>query len=549
MTNLSKLEKVRLRRLQGKAHIENDLTSSEITPPPEADKMPTVSESIETFYQNKEVLSKLYPERIAEFERLVSNHKNTLKFLEFEKVYRLISSLESKGYEINSEDAERVFYYVTNNPKDNDNDEYLDSLIQSLNLTKPNRIKPSNKSFKSKNIESSPNHSTCIDILTLLIKPQEFTNKEDFVEITQNHNNKKINAYTTLTIPKPENIDIGDTTFTVLKCFDWKDRKILRLIFTEAVHHEGKFPISLKWVLKQIGELETGGKSLNEKLEDLRKRFLKYRAVSIRWRYIAGKKIDKGNISGGDLFIIQTSDFFERKSKNSFDIELNIRLGDWFDTNKNLIKEFTRIPKKLITINTHRHWLSYAIGEKICVLLRINKEKILNTKSTYRVPIKLSVKSLLDEILTESEIKEALEDNLKSSRLKLKILDETEFLESYLNWQFQWIGLTDNQNFNDFYNTVSFNCMVDPELESEILGEKNVKAIKPKSSKVPLTIEGDLVKELRKYLKMTQIIFGKSIGYEQSYISKIERNTELASEDFIKSLYKKYTQEIVKIQK
>lgn len=117
---------------------------------------------------------------------------------------------------------------------------------------------------------------------------------------------------------------------------------------------------------------------------------------------------------GGNIFIVQTKNFYDRKKgENIFDIETEISFGDWFEINRNLIKEFTRIPKKLLSINTTYHWRAFAIGEKICVLMRINKDNILNSDSKYRVAIKLSIKCLLDKIINPLELKQCLEDSKK----------------------------------------------------------------------------------------------------------------------------------------
>lgn len=75
---------------------------------------------------------------------------------------------------------------------------------------------------------------------------------------------------------------------------------------------------------------------------------------------------------------------------------------------------------------------------------------------------------------------------------------------------------------------VSFICHVDPELESQILGEKQIKQIKPKP-KLPLTIEGNLVKTLRKNLQMTQQTFAKYMGYSRTLINKIERGSKTSA--------------------
>lgn len=346
------------------------------------------------------------------------------------------------------------------------------------------RIKPSNKAFKIKQIEATPNHSTCLDILSLIIKPQEFSDKANFSDMQINHKSKRFNAYTALKVPLPETVEINDINLTLVKCFDWKDRKILRLIFTEALHHQGEFALSFRWILEKLGELKTGGKTLEEKLEDLRSRFLKYRSVSIRWKYKLGKKIEANSITGGNIFIIQTTDFYDSKrGGNSYDIQTNISLGNWFEINRNLIREFTRIPQKLLSINTTYHWRAFAIGEKICVLMRTNKEKILHSNSAYQVPIKLSMKCLLNEIINPLELKQCLEDSKKGYDFKDSFIKETQYLEKKLGWKFNWIGLTENQSLNDFYNSVSFIAYVDSELESAILGEKLItEIVTPKSN-------------------------------------------------------------------
>lgn len=439
----------------------------------------------------------------------------------------------------------------------------ISSILKDINRIFPElkfnkvkqRVKPNNLAFKSQPIEATPNHSTCIDILNSLIKPFEFTdnsNVSKFKRVEHNNKRNKFETYTEVAIPKPEKIDIYDKTFYVIKGYDWKDRKILRLIITEALKHNGKFNLSFKWVLEMIGELNTGGSTLEEKLNDLTNRFIKYRSTLIKWIYKLTNKIDaNSSIYGGNIFLFNFEGLLNvYRGSNISDIHLNnAYLGQWFEVNRNLIKQFTRIPKELLLINTSHHWLSYAIFEKICVLLRTQKEGILKSRSAFGVPIKLKVKTLLDEILNPEELNEALADSRKGYRLKNRILDETKYLESEFKWGFNWIGLTDNLSFNEFYNKVSFEAVTNSDLECAILGEKVIKQIDSTPSKLPLTIEGDIVKTLRKNLKMTQETFAKYIGYSRTLISKIERGSESASPEFIKNLYQKYALEIEKIKK
>ena len=424
---------------------------------------------------------------------------------------------------------------------------------------KPKKGKPSNKAYKLKNIESSPNHSTALDILSLVIKPQEFSDKSDFYAYQVNHKGKKFNSYTRLEIPTTETIgtetiDIGEATLTVVKCFDWKDRKILRLLFTEALQHRGEFSISGKWILKMIGDDRSSVRvnrkrlSAKEKLEDLRRRLIKYDSVRIHWSYNLGKN-KFSNIPDGtpleiDFKILKVNDLAITKDGRGNDLITTISLGSWFSLNRNFLQEFTRIPKNLFNIDTSKNWRAFALGEKICVLTRINKEKILKNHSPYRVPIKLKIKTLLDDILNPLELKLALQNAVKGTRLKQRIIEDTEYLSNLLNWRFDWHGLKGGDNFNTFYNSASFTVILDGELEAEILGEKIVKPIKIKSSQIPVTIDGYLVKALRKKLGLTQSVFAKYLGYDRTYISKIERGSEIASPEFTKNIYKKYAEHI-----
>ncbi|BAQ64597.1 hypothetical protein [Geminocystis sp. NIES-3709] len=421
-------------------------------------------------------------------------------------------------YELVLNSLAPINYLIQPIPLDN-----LNSILEGIKRVFPEfiipkfkskkRVKPSNKAFKEKHIEPTPNHSTCIDILTLLIKSFQFTDNSNISEFNRvNHSNKKnkFDAYTELAIPKPENIEIGDKTFYIIKGFDWKDIKILRLIFTEALKHNGKFDISFRYVLEIIGELKNGGNTLKEKFEDLKKRFIKYRSTLIKWKYILGKKILGDHISGEDIFLLNFEKFYDVSRGNTlYDIGVaNVNLGDYFEINRSLIKQFTRIPKELLLINTSHHWLSFAIAEKICVLLRTQKEHILKSRSAYGVPVKLKVKSLLDDVLTPEELKGALDDSRKGHKLKNKILGEIKYLELNLKWQFNWIGLTDNISFNDFYNNVSFETITDSELECAILGEKLITEVVTPKVKSNVTIN-DLIKALETHAHTRKVSIRK----------------------------------------
>lgn len=420
--------------------------------------------------------------------------------------------------------------------------------------------KPSNQSFKVKNYELSPNSPQSNDILSSIIKPHLWTEETGSLQYVKEHKDR---GYSQLSLFKTDStgdfIPIDNYSVeSILSAFDWKDRKILRLLMTEAIQHGGMFQVSGKWILKLIGDerssVMTNGKRLSakEKLADLEQRLLRYDQIRYQWSYKVGKKEFKALPDGfpleAKLKIFNVNSTIIVKDGKGYDLIAEIIPGSWFEFNQNFLQEYTRIPEQLLKIDTTKNSRAYAIGERICVLFRINKEKFLRSGKNYQSGLTVKIKSLLDEILAPEEINNALINSCKGTRLKQGIIKDTEYLTKQLNWQFKWEGVSEGDNFNNFYNCASFTVILNDELEAGILGEKIIKPRKTKSSEITLTIDGELVKKLRKKLKLTQAEFAKVIKYSRPHISKIESGSEIPSKEFCNTLREKYYQEISKLQ-
>ena len=423
---------------------------------------------------------------------------------------------------------------------------------------KPKRRKPNNKSYKLKDNELSPNSPQSNDVLSAIVKPHQWTDENDSIEYFKEHKNNK--GYSRLSIFKPNKanyqINPENPLETIIDNFDWKDRKILRVLMTEAIQHKGQpFTVSGKWLLKLIGDnrnVRVNGKRLTskEKLEDLLNRFKRYDSIWYFWKCTVGKKefakLPDGHPLQMQLKVFNIDKIFLTKEGKGYDLTAEISPGSWFEFNQKVLQQYTRIPKKLLTIDTTKNWRAYALGERICVLYRFNKERFLKSSKGYQNPVTINIKTLLDEIIPPEEIDYALSNSCKGTRLKQAIIKDTVFLNKLLGWQFEWRFNGEGEGFNSFYNSAAFKVILDPELEAEILGEKVIKKI---TNKTPLFIEGELIRNLRKKLKLTQAKFAEVLGYSRTYITKIEKGDKQVSEDFIKVICKHYKQELEELQK
>jgi DNA-binding transcriptional regulator YiaG len=439
----------------------------------------------------------------------------------------------------------------------------VSKFIKSVNINfpefpikiKPRKI-PKNKLYKTNNNELSPNSPQSYDILSSLIRPYEWVDEENRITYVKEHKN---NGYSQLSIFN-ENSNNQDIRKNILTNFDWKDRKILRVLMGEAIKEKGAFHLSLKWLLTLIGDNRTStrvnGKRLTtlEKLEDLRTRLKRYDSIWYFWRYTLGKKefskLPDGTPIAADLKIFNVKSIIVTKKGKGSDFIAEIEPGSWFDFNQNILQEYTRIPKKLLSIDTKEHWLAFAIGERICILFRNNKEKFIkSTKGYENGQLVITIESLLNEILNPEELKLARNTPYKGTRLKQAILKNIDYLSQELNWTFKWRFRAENENFETFYKSASFTVKLDCELEADILGEKIVKQPKNLKSTSTFWITGETIKALRKKLGITQKNFATRLGYSRSQIAKIEADIEVPSEEFVKILFLHYKQELKDLQK
>ncbi len=431
--------------------------------------------------------------------------------------------------------------------------ENLNRVFPEFKIPKRKRVKASNKAYKLNNNEWSPNSPQSNDILSNIIKPYLWTSESDRLQcLTKYKKKSKDIGYSQLSLFRTDST--GDlvpsedySAETILEGFDLRDRKILRLLMIEAVHHKGEsFPISGKWLLKLIGDdrssVMVNGNRLNslEKLEDLERRLWRYELIRFQWSYTVGKQefnnLPDGFPVKGTFKIFGLNDVAIFKQGRGYELSAVITPSSWFDFNQKKLQQFTKIPKQLLAIDIYKYPRAYLIGERICELFRINKEKINKSGSNYQSPLTITIKNLLDEIISPIDLEKALTDSRKGYRLKERIKEDTKYLSELLNWRFNWRGDKEGDNFNSFYNSASFTVILDCELEAEILGEK---VIERKRVKAPLYLDGEQLLALRKKLKLTQDTFGKALGYTKSYISKIERGHD-PSQEFIKVLYQHY---------
>lgn len=422
------------------------------------------------------------------------------------------------------------------------------------------RVKPKNKAYKLNNNEWTPNSPQSNDILSSIIKPNLWTEDNNKFECLITHPKQK--GYSQLNLFKIDST--GDlvpndnySAENILNGFDLRDRKILRLLMIEAVLHKGEpFDISGKWALKLIGDdrssVSVNGKRLTslEKLQDLERRLWSYDAIKFHWRYKVGKK-EFNNLPDGfpikaTFKIFSISGVSINKDGRGYELTGTITPSDWFEFNQKTLQQFTKIPKQLLAIDIYKYPRAYLIGERICELFRFNKQKFAKSGNNYQTPLTITIKSLLDEIIAPNDLEKALSDPKKGHRLKERIIEDTKYLANLLNWQFNWQGVKEGDNFTSFYNSASFTVILDCELESEILGEKVVET-KAKKVKTPLSLDGEQIKALRKKLKLTQESFGNVLGYSKSYISKIESGREVVTQEFIKIVFSKYSAQLKEI--
>ena len=421
-----------------------------------------------------------------------------------------------------------------------------------LNIKKK-RVKPKNKAYKLNNNEWTPNSPQSNDILSSIIKPNLWTEDNNKFECLITHPKQK--GYSQLNLFKIDST--GDlvpndnySAENILNGFDLRDRKILRLLMIEAVLHKGEpFDISGKWILKLNGDdrssVSVNGKRLTslEKLEDLERRLWSYDAIKFHWRYKVGKK-EFNNLPDGfpikaTFKIFSISGVSINKDGRGYELTGTITPSDWFEFNQKTLQQFTKIPKQLLAIDIYKYPRAYLIGERICELFRFNKQKFAKSGNNYQTPLTITIKSLLDEIIAPNDLEKALSDPKKGHRLKERIIEDTKYLAHLLNWQFNWQGVKEGDNFTSFYNSASFTVILDCELESEILGEKVVET-KAKKVKTPLSLDGEQIKALRKKLKLTQAKFAEILGYSRSQLANIERGYIAPSQEFIKVIINKY---------
>jgi len=435
--------------------------------------------------------------------------------------------------------------------------EDISRIFPEIKIPKKRKVRPKNKAYKLNNNEWAPNSAQSNDILSSISKIHLWTEEKDKFQCVITHPRQR--GYGQLSLFKFDStgdlvINDSFSVEDVLNGFDLRDRKILRLLMIEAVQHKGEpFTISGKWILKLIGDdrssVRVEGRRLTalEKLQDLQRRLWVYDSIIFHWSCKVGKKEFRNLPDGfpieGSCKVFSVTGVSINKKGKGYELTAKIIPSDWFEFNQKTLQQFTKIPKQLLAIDIYKYPRAYLIGERICELFRYNKQKFLKKGNTYQVPLTITIKSLLDEIITPTDLDKSLNDSKKGHRLKQRIFEEINYLASLLSWQFDWRGVKEGDNFNIFYNSVSFSVILERKLESEILGEKIIETEVKNNSK-SIYLDGEQIKALRKKLKMSQKSFGEILGYSKSHISKIECGHEIASQNFLNGLFSKFSGEL-----
>ncbi len=407
-----------------------------------------------------------------------------------------------------------------------------------------------NKAYKTRSNEPSPNHAHALDVLSATIKPHKWENIDNRLEYYCPHKNQN---YIQLQLFRPDStgdlIPIDhESALDITNNFDWKDRKILRLLMTEAVANNGKFSVSGRWILEKLGDnkrTKQGNrdnrqyKSIKEKLEDIEIRLERYKLITLKWRWNYNKKdlslLPDGTPLYGKFSLFSIPNIYYSKHGNSTDLIAEIIPGYWFNLNQDNLKEFTWIPEKLLKIDTTKNWRLYAVGEYILINFRRNKKNLIKAN-----PRKLTVRidTLLDEVLPPDEIEYAMNTPYKGTKLKQGVISDTLELKNLFGWQFDWVYDGKGDSFDEFYNSASFTVVLDSELEALLFNDTSNQL--PAKHKSTQWLDGEDIKALRKKLKLSQAAFASSLGYNRSYISKLETEKEPITNEFLTNLYRNF---------
>ncbi|WP_158505897.1 helix-turn-helix transcriptional regulator [Geminocystis sp. NIES-3708] len=414
----------------------------------------------------------------------------------------------------------------------------------------PTFIKPVHYSYVKKEIDINPSSPQTLDILDGIIKIKLWTDKEDEKEFERR---KKYPHADDKGILK-----INQYDYELVK-FDYKDVKILLAIMSEAYYQSNDFYISLNKILNVIGEgsdknvFENGILvPMAERRKDVEKRIEKFKFIRYIWRHYKGKEPYGNYIEGlGQLKSIK-SNIINIGNIVNFDNDTFIKIGlpDWYHFNKNTLRQNTYLPLKLLQLNVKKYPLSFAIGHRICIHFRINKKNFTNSIDSDN-SLNFKLKTILDDVLNTDELKLALTNHDKGFKLKIIILNAIDKLKTQLKWQIQWQGLEEKISFNDFYHKTSFIVTLDPELESEIIGQ-NTSITVPSEviESIPQNYElsSDDIKLLRKNLKMTQIALAEAINCDQTTVSKLENGKIPVSPVIYNKLKSKYKPQILALK-
>lgn len=417
---------------------------------------------------------------------------------------------------------------------------------QSAKITPDTRAKCRTTLFKNRSVEPRPNHAAVSDLLNIIPYPHKW--KDYGIELGDAiipHSSERYVQYQLFGMDSTGDfIPISqETKQDIIGSFDWVDHKILCLLLMRTLESGGdKFVLSLNWLADLITDDRHMQSSDNlgkrkylrraDRLKDIEKRIRRLRMLflQVKWHEGEGKNQKLYNLLRQEgikeiefaLFIVHMI-WTERKG-NKQDILAEIEPGRWYQLFCKGLRQFTWIPRNLLSIDTYRNWRRYAIGDYVVREYRANLDylkEVNNLKSD--PPLKVlhrKLETLIKEVITPEEIEYALINRDKGWRLKKAILEDFEHFQEvgwYVHYQFPDGGFDaflsgfidiapDLDTSKAIYNTLNSRQSLakpappkEPRKSATISGEKIKKARLAKG-----WTQRDMVKALDAYLEVSQ---------------------------------------------
>lgn len=395
---------------------------------------------------------------------------------------------------------------------------------QSAKKTPDTQTKCRTTLFKNRSVEPRPNHAAVSDLLNIIPYPHKW--KDYGIELGDAiipHSSERYVQYELFGMDSTGDfIPISqETKQDIIGSFDWVDHKILCLLLMRTLESGGeKFVLSLNWLADLITDdrhmqsSNTSGKrkylKRADRLKDIERRIRRLRMLflQVKWHEGEGKNQKLYNLLRQEgikeiefaLFIVHM--MWTEQKGNKQDILAEIEPGRWYQLFCNGLRQFTWIPRNLLSIDTYRNWRRYAIGDYVVREYRTNLDYLKEVNNPkIDQPSKVlhrKLETLIKEVITPEEIKYALTNRDKGWRLKKAILEDFEHFQEvgwYVHYQFPDGGF-------DAFLTGFIDIAPDLDTSKAIYNTLNsrqplAKPAPPKEQRKSATITGEEIKKAR----------------------------------------------------